>query len=66
MGAICPKRCTGITAAVLSVHTASRVSAVTLKVWGSTSQKTGRSPAFATAPAVAKKVKLGTITSAPG
>jgi hypothetical protein len=42
------------------------VSAVTLNVMGSMSQNTGLSPAFQTAPAVAKKVKAGRITSSPG
>jgi len=47
------------------VRAASTVAAVTLKVSGSTSQKTGLKPAFQTAPAVAKKVKAGMTTSSP-
>src|SRR5690606_8427543 len=38
----------------------------TLNVAGSMSANTGRSPAFQTAPALAKNVNAGTITSSPG
>ena len=48
-----PNRCTAITARVAGVSARSTVSAVTQKVSGSTSQKTGRAPVWGIASALA-------------
>ena len=50
-GATLPNRCTAITAFVSRVIAAFTVSAVTVNVAGSTSQKTGRAPVSAIASA---------------
>ena len=52
-------------ALVRGVMAASTRAALALKVAGSRSMKTGLAPTRETTPAVAKKVKLGTITSSP-
>src|SRR6185295_9584110 len=60
-----PKRCTGMMALVLVVIAAAVCAGSRLKVTGSMSTKTGRAPRRATAPAVAKKEKVGVTTSSP-
>ncbi len=52
-------------ALVRGVMAASTSAPVVLKVAGSRSTKTGLAPRRETTPAVAKKVKVGTITSSP-
>ena len=66
MGALCPKRCTGIIALVLDVIAFSISVGQILKVFGSTSTKTGvrfNKPITST---VAAKVKSAVIISSPG
>ena len=66
MSTHCPKRWTGMMALVAGRMKRATSAGSTLKVAGSMSAKTGRGPSRVIALAVAKKVKLGTITSSPG
>ena len=57
---------TGMIALVRLVTAASITLGFTLNVFGSISTNTGRAPSRDTVPPVAKKVRVGTITSSPG
>ena len=66
MSAHCPYRCTGMMTFVRGVIAAESRSALTLKVSGSMSTKTGRPPRRETTPADAKKLNGLVMTSSPG
>ena len=61
-----PHRCVGTTATVFGVMARATVAGVTLNVAGSTSAKTGVSPATRAISGITQKVSAGTTISLPG